>query len=106
MTRLEIIDRLQRLAKHAVHIAGEPPEPPFIMSLDDGIALHEAIDILKAHEPFPPKIYGHMITSVFSNGESEKYPFYSYACRMCRSPIKKGMNFCPNCGKAIDWGNG
>lgn len=44
----EIIERLENIAKHAVHYVGEPP---FIMSLDDGIALHEAIDLLKAQEP-------------------------------------------------------
>lgn len=44
----EIIERLENIAKHAVHYVGEPP---FIMSLNDGIALHEAIDLLKAQEP-------------------------------------------------------
>ena len=44
----EIIERLENLAKHAVHYVGEPP---FVMSLDDGIALHDAIDLLKAQEP-------------------------------------------------------
>lgn len=48
MTKVEIIDRLQTLAKHAVHVVGESP---FIMSLDDGIALHEAIDLLQMQEP-------------------------------------------------------
>lgn len=44
----EIIDRLENLAKHAVHCVGEPR---FVMSVDDGIALHEAIDLLKEQEP-------------------------------------------------------
>ena len=44
----EIIKRLENLAKHAVHYVGEPP---FVMSLDDGIALHNAINLLKAQEP-------------------------------------------------------
>lgn len=44
----EIIKRLENLAKHAVHYVGEPP---FVMSLDDGIALHDAINLLKAQEP-------------------------------------------------------
>ena len=43
----EIIKRLENLAKHAVHYVGEPP---FVMSLDDGIALHDAINLLKAQE--------------------------------------------------------
>ena len=46
--RNEIIERLENLAKHAVHYVGEPP---FVMSLDDGIALHDAIALLKAQEP-------------------------------------------------------
>ena len=43
----EIIERLENLAKHAVHRVGEPR---FVMSLDDGIALHEAIDLLKERQ--------------------------------------------------------
>ena len=43
----EIIERLEKLAKHAVHEAGEPQ---FIMNLDDGIALREAIALLKEQE--------------------------------------------------------
>lgn len=43
----EIIERLENLAKHAVHCVGEHR---FVMSLDDGIALHEAIDLLKEQE--------------------------------------------------------
>lgn len=44
MDKNEIIERLGEIAKHAVHtIGGEP----FIMSLDDGIAIHEAIDIIQ-----------------------------------------------------------
>jgi hypothetical protein len=46
--RNEIIERLENLAKHAVHYVGEPP---FVMSLDDGIALRDAIAMLKAQEP-------------------------------------------------------
>lgn len=40
----EIIQRLENMAKHAVHTPGEIP---FVMSLDDGIALHEAAELLK-----------------------------------------------------------
>ena len=45
MSKEEIIERLEEIAKHAVHVLGEKP---FFMSLDDGIAIHEAIDILKS----------------------------------------------------------
>ena len=44
MDKNEIIERLGEIAKHAVHTIGEEP---FIMSLDDGIAIHEAIDIIQ-----------------------------------------------------------
>ena len=44
MDKNEIIARLERIARRAVHTVGEPP---FIMSLDDGIAVHEAINIIK-----------------------------------------------------------
>jgi len=50
MDKEEIIERLEEIAKHAVHVLGEEP---FFMSLDDGIAIHEAIDILKSAEPEP-----------------------------------------------------
>ena len=39
----EIIERLKNIAGHAVHTVGEEP---FVMSLDDGIAVHEAIELL------------------------------------------------------------
>ena len=48
MTKVEIIDRLQTLAQHAVHMVGETP---FAMSLDDGIALREAAEWLKVMPP-------------------------------------------------------
>lgn len=44
MDKNEIIARLERIARCAIHTAGEPP---FVMSLDDGIAVHEAIDIIQ-----------------------------------------------------------
>ena len=43
MNRQEIIHRLENLKDHAVHTPGEAP---FIISLDDGIAICEAIDLL------------------------------------------------------------
>ena len=47
MTREEIILRLKKIATHAIHFVGEEP---FVMSLDDGIAVHEAIEILEQPE--------------------------------------------------------
>ena len=49
----EIIERLKNIAEHAVHTVGERP---FIMSLDDGIAVHEAIELLKKAETNYPEI--------------------------------------------------
>jgi len=43
MDKEEIIERLKNIASHAVHTTGEEP---FIMGLDDGIAVHEAIELL------------------------------------------------------------
>ena len=45
MEKAEIIERLERIAGHSVHTIGEKP---FIMSLDDGIAVYKAIDVIKA----------------------------------------------------------
>ena len=53
MDKSEIIERLKNIAEHAVHKVGERP---FIMSLDDGIAVHEAIELLKKAETNCPEI--------------------------------------------------
>jgi len=53
MDKNEIIDRLERLARCAIHTEGELP---FVMSLDDGIAIHEAIDMLRQSQQEPPWI--------------------------------------------------
>ena len=47
MNKCEIIKRLKNIAGYAVHTVGEEP---FVMSLDDGIAVHEAIELLKKSE--------------------------------------------------------
>ena len=54
MEKAEIIERLERIAGHSVHKTGEKP---FIMGLDDGIAVYEAIDIIKA---LPAEAYAGM----------------------------------------------
>lgn len=51
MDKNEIIERLGEIAKHAVHTIDEEP---FIMSLDDGIAVYEAIEIIQQSQPQPP----------------------------------------------------
>ena len=47
MDKEEIIRRLKKISRHAVHVVGEPP---FIMSLDDGIALDDAVRLLKEQD--------------------------------------------------------
>ena len=80
----EIIERLENLAKHAVHCVGEPR---FVMSLDDGIALHEAIDLLKAQESVEP---------------IEREGFYY--CGKCRYAFTvHRQKYCSECGQAVKW---
>ena len=52
MDRDEVINRIKKIAKHAVHTAGEPP---FVLSLDDGIALKKAISILEVYVALKPE---------------------------------------------------
>lgn len=64
--------------------------------IKDGSATTEQVisvidALLKAQEPLPPKIYGSRITS------------FIYMCRMCRTVVQKGMNYCPVCGQAVKW---
>jgi hypothetical protein len=50
MERIDIettIARLENIAKHAVHTEGEDV---FVLSLDDGIAIYEAIEVLKEQQ--------------------------------------------------------
>lgn len=49
MLKNEILERLERIARCAIHTVGEEP---FVMSLDDGTAIHEAIDMLRS-QPGP-----------------------------------------------------
>ena len=74
MDRNEIIERLEEIAKHAVHTAGEKR---FVMSLDDGIALHEAIDILKKPE-------------VLAHGEGELSAQPEHICVNCGRTVNNG----------------
>ena len=50
MNKREIIERLKNIAGYAVHTVGEEP---FVMSIDDGIAVNEAIELLE--KPIQPK---------------------------------------------------
>lgn len=44
----EIVRRLEKIAPYGTHYPGEPL---FVLSLDDGIALKEAIELLKKQKP-------------------------------------------------------
>lgn len=47
MNRQEIVSRLESLKDHAIHTQGEAP---FVMSLDDGIAIVQAIELLRKQQ--------------------------------------------------------
>ena len=80
MNKREIIERLKNIAGYAVHTVGEEP---FVMSLDDGIAVHEAVELLKKSETncseIPnnwilcserlPEEYGEYLVTYKSDGE-------------------------------------
>lgn len=51
MDKKEIISRLNKIASNAVHMPGETP---FCMSLDDGIAIHEAIEAVEREQRWIP----------------------------------------------------
>jgi len=59
MDKNEIIQRLEKIAKYAVHV---PQESPMVLSLDDGIALLEASEILKKKSE--TEIWGTPITLI------------------------------------------
>lgn len=61
MDTQEIVERLERIADHTVHIAGGRP---FIMSLDDGIAIHEAINAVKQIAEIKEVISGRLYSLV------------------------------------------
>ena len=85
MDKEEIIRRLKKISRHAVHVVGEPP---FIMSLDDGIALDEAVRLLKEREP--------------AKGEKPiRYGLVFWKCNACSMIITEGDKFCRECGKAV-----
>jgi len=47
MDEEEIIRRLKKMSKHAIYTVGEPP---LMLSLDDGVALNDAVQLLKEQE--------------------------------------------------------
>lgn len=88
MDKLEIIERLKNIAGHAIHHYGEEP---FVMSLDDGIAVHEAIELFE--KPIQPK-----------RGKWILDRSGAYCCSECMEPcasyvmMKPRDKFCKMCG--------
>lgn len=83
MDKEEIIRRLKKISEYAVHVTGEPP---FIMGLDDGIALNEAVTLLKEQEPKPV------------GKEWNECP----NCGKVLSSIEH-IHFCGMCGQVVKW---
>ena len=88
MDKEEIIRRLKKISEHAVHVTGESP---FIISLDDGIALNEAVRLLKKQEPKKPRrdTVGEFVC-----------PYEG--CHHRLSLMLK-QNYCDVCGQAVMW---
>lgn len=98
MDKREIIERLKNIAKHAVHTVGEKP---FVMSLDDGIAVNEAIELLKK----PERKTGRWIPC----SQNASW-LYVYKCSECGGYLQisdvdgKGhkANYCSYCGAKME----
>lgn len=86
----DTIRRLEKIAGHAVHYVGEPP---FIMSLDDGNAIHEAIDLMKKQIPIEPRIQ----TSYDGKGT------WWYICGSCNKAVNPKDKYCRECGQKVKW---
>ena len=94
MDRTEMIERLEKIAKHAVHTLGEEP---FFMSLDDGIAVKEAIEIISAQpQAIRPKF---VAEDRFVKNYFATYPH----CPKCNYELETGDCYCRVCGCHIDW---
>lgn len=106
MDKNEIIERLGEIAKHAVHIIGEEP---FIMSLDDGTAVYEAIDIIQQSQPqrtgqWIPCTKNGLPLSEMAYRDGQKW--YGYKCSNCNF-IYKGnalteSPYCKKCGARME----
>jgi len=101
MEKSEIMRRLEKIASHAVHVVGETP---FVMSLDDGIAVKDAIALLKEQEP--KKIIRKQMSCEDPDGTITYYA--EWHCPHCNKVVQKGfgspwLKYCFNCGKPILW---
>ena len=93
MDKEEIIRRLKKISENAVHVVGEQS---LILSLDDGIALDEAIRLLEEQEPIKPTIneYGKAYCICGENvgiiPNSKNLP-------------KIRSKYCSECGRRMKW---
>lgn len=93
MDKEEIIRRLKKIAKHAIHTVGEPP---LVLSLDDGVALDDAVLLLEEREPIKPTI----------NEYGEAYCVCGENVGII--PSNKNLlsirfKYCPECGRRMNW---
>lgn len=100
MTTQEAIRRIKDHCK--VHFLKEKSKCPFITK-----ALEMAISALEYRT-------AKKATDIYDENSSEKFdcngklnPFYEKAlfgcCPQCRFEVQDKMNFCFNCGQALDW---
>ena len=98
MDKEEIIRRLKKISEHAVHVTGEPP---FIMSLDDGIALDEAARLLKEQEA---EWIGYPECLAYDGAYSDSH----IVCSACKyvfnimDDCTEEFHYCPHCGAKME----
>lgn len=96
MDKEEIIRRLKKISEHAVHVTGEPP---FIMSLDDGIALGEAVRLLKEQEPKAIEYHDNPFTGL----PVAHCPNCKRYARQFHASVEEETHYCPWCGQEVKW---
>jgi hypothetical protein len=97
----EIIRRLEKIANHAIHFIGDQP---FVMSLDDGIAVKDAIALLKEQEP--KQIVRKQGKRENSDGSIDY--FGEWYCPHCGKLLNRGFDLpwiehCYKCGGEVKW---
>lgn len=96
MNTEEIIRRLETIAKHAVHTPGEIP---FVMSLDDGIALHEAVELLRTKqedEMLKQKEYDIEADCMYDR-EHFEWVTTGWQCGCCHAQVQRTDTECWHC---------
>lgn len=92
----EIVRRLEKIASYATHIPGEPLF--VLLSLDNGIALMEAIDLLKMQKTQETRHVHHY-------SRPGVYADLWLHCEKCGGVVddRHKFNFCPWCGRKVKW---